>query len=369
MEGNIQTVWEAGYSQEYELNDFRIPESTDDGQWYVLASIDSDDNVLEENESNNQASASIVVSPTEPILVLSDEDIEIDYLEGAESFEISNSGTGTLTWELSVSEGSDWIEIENTNKSGSGQVTVSFKYTDNSDCDIRRAVILIESNASNADVKEVLIHQNSDPGNVPDLAIDEFGVVFGGREVDIELFVNNYGGCHSEQTEVEFFLCTEIDCDDPLSWLGSNLIDALQNGQSFAIHTSIILNDIEDGRYFLAVKVDPDGNVDEIDKENNVLYYEFNLNSTGIDNISLEDAMNVYPNPTSDWVNISLDVSSSSTGLMSIYDQMGRMVDQISIEELVAWNHRIDTRMWDAGIYSIVLMTNNKVVNKKLVVR
>ncbi len=241
-------------------------------------------------------------------------------------------------------------------------------FSNNSGCELRSAKILIQSNSSNGIAKEVVLEQESDPNNVTDLAITELGAVLSGKDLSIDIIINN-SGCQSEGTEVEYFLCDEIACENPISWLGSSNCDPLANGQSISIQTSFILDGIEDGTYYLAARIDPNEMVVEIDEENNISYYQISVNSTGIDNLFLENSLNIYPNPTSDWVNISLDVSSNANGLMTIYDQMGRTVEKLVINELMAWEAKIDTRKWDAGIYSLVLISGDQLVHRKLIVR
>ena len=54
---------------------------------------------------------------------------------------------------------------------------------------------------------------------------------------------------------------------------------------------------------------------------------------------------------------------------MTMISLFGRKVDQVWIDGLLPWEMKIDTRKWDAGFYSVVLNSNEKVYHQKLIVR
>ncbi len=369
MESNPQLAWAAGYYQQYELNDLRMPETTEGGIWFIIASVDNDEEINEVIEDNNIAYVQVVVSPTQPVLVLSESRMALAYQAGTTSFQISNSGTGNLTWSLSVVEGREWLQIENDETSGSGEKTIVLNYDINSGCDSRNAILQIQSNAINSSVTSISITQESDPTHVVDLAIYDFTAELNCPQVSVNVSINNIGGCLSQGTKVEYFLCSSASCTNPLSFLGSSDCDPILNGESLTIQECIVLDGIEDGTYFLAAKIDPNDEVFENNEENNVSFYEISINSTGIEKNLLEKALTVYPNPTSDWVTVSLDGSNSPSGRLTVVDQVGRVVDQFVIDELLSWEIIIDTRKWDAGIYSLLLNAGDELVYRKLVVR
>jgi hypothetical protein len=239
----------------------------------------------------------------------------------------------------------------------------------NSGCDSRNARIQIESNAANSSVTSISITQENDPNNIADLAIYDFTAELGCSQVSVNVFINNNGGCLSQGTKVEYFLCNMPSYDNSLCYLGTSDCDPILNGQSITIQESILLDGIDDGTYYIAAKIDPNDEVFENNEENNIFFYEISINSTGIEKNLLEKSLTVYPNPTSDWVTVSLDGSINPNGLLTIIDQVGRVVDQFVIDELLPWEIIIDTRKWDAGIYTLVLNAGDELVYRKLVVR
>ncbi len=76
----------------------------------------------------------------------------------------------------------------------------------------------------------------------------------------------------------------------------------------------------------------------------------------------------LYPNPANDYIQIKLDAAlSSKTISMTIYDGLGRTVANYNNESIN--REKISTANWREGQYFIVLKTDNKVLQKILIVK
>ena len=83
---------------------------------------------------------------------------------------------------------------------------------------------------------------------------------------------------------------------------------------------------------------------------------------TGIDEIK-EDAVQVYPNPANEIVNIS---SKSNMVSVRIYNYAGQLMDGLKLNER---SYQINTSSFPAGVYSIKIETEDNVITKRLIIR
>lgn len=96
-----------------------------------------------------------------------------------------------------------------------------------------------------------------------------------------------------------------------------------------------------------------------IDPRENKVTSPFDVNEDLVD-------MNVYPNPTSDGFNIELiGFSSESNADLYIYNVQGQLVDQVSLTEAKKLYY---ANKLESGNYTLMLVTDDKVVYKKLIV-
>jgi len=77
---------------------------------------------------------------------------------GSTTFEVSNTGGGTMSWAASVTTGSDWVHI-NSGASGSNSGTISVSVDASSDPAIRTGVITITATGATGSPKTVTIEQ------------------------------------------------------------------------------------------------------------------------------------------------------------------------------------------------------------------
>jgi len=92
----------------------------------------------------------------------------------------------------------------------------------------------------------------------------------------------------------------------------------------------------------------------------------FVTNTLGIDDNQLENNLKVYPNPTSDILNIDLNKNISGIDKLQLYDVNGKLVYKQNLKNLT--NTKIDVSQLSSGVYLLKIKTNDKTFNKKIIV-
>lgn len=85
---------------------------------------------------------------------------------------------------------------------------------------------------------------------------------------------------------------------------------------------------------------------------------------------ALNNKIILYPNPAKDNINLSLELVEMTSVKVCIYNAVGHLVFENSeIKSVVGHNEvNINTSDLASGIYSVLILTNNGVINQKLVV-
>ncbi len=115
----------------------------------------------------------------------------------------------------------------------------------------------------------------------------------------------------------------------------------------------------------------------ESNNGNNIYIDDINLTAstfiTGLteDQQAVSGVLNLFPNPTSEVINISFStVRSTDQAVISIFDLAGRMVDQVKLGALPAGEHVMQhgIEKLDAGVYIASLQTGNAAaITRKLI--
>jgi len=131
------------------------------------------------------------------------------------------------------------------------------------------------------------------------------------------------------------------------------------------------VNIYEAGVYFINYTlVDPSGNEAAISTRTVYVQYAPNCQNTymGTENITLDKAVNVYPNPASSKVNVSYTLTNNQPMNISISNAMGAVVATKRVEggNGVA---EINLEGISGGVYFVTMTNNGESVTKKLVIK
>lgn len=85
-----------------------------------------------------------------------------------------------------------------------------------------------------------------------------------------------------------------------------------------------------------------------------------------VDEVDIESVINVYPNPSSDFVNIDFIDEIDKDVNITIYDLYGKQIDRI--ENVNSGTYKLDFRNQESGIYLIVFESEQQVLTKKLTI-
>jgi hypothetical protein len=105
--------------------------------------------------------------------------------------------------------------------------------------------------------------------------------------------------------------------------------------------------------------------VADLEAENGVVHVIDAVLNPTITNISVleEISFEVYPNPTSDYIQINSNIEN---GWLSIRDIAGRVVTELNN---VGSNDRIDVSGFESGIYLVTMKNRNSFSTRKLIVQ
>jgi hypothetical protein len=91
----------------------------------------------------------------------------------------------------------------------------------------------------------------------------------------------------------------------------------------------------------------------------------------GIDGIDAVTSLNVFPNPTSVDLTISIDLVNKADVNLELIDQLGKIVMSNSLSNLPSGNNNIefDLKSVEAGVYHLQLTINGQSTSTKVVVK
>jgi hypothetical protein len=131
------------------------------------------------------------------------------------------------------------------------------------------------------------------------------------------------------------------------------------------------VNPWEEGIYSITYRVtDPSGNTSQ--EFTRMVYYTYwpkCFNSTvSVNTQSVDETVNVYPNPTSGVVTLDLNGSMAQTAKVEVYNAMGQMVMNQNYSE-AASKFEINLSGNATGVYTIKLISEGTVVTKRVVLQ
>ena len=202
---------------------------------------------------------------------------------------------------------------------------------------------------------------NTDQNTVDNTAMSsEFSVFFDTTTVNLSLLTDDYGS----ETYWEF-----KDANDAILYSGSGYTDNITVNESFDVTAggcySFTIYDTEGDGICCGYGI---GNYTLTDSNSNVIAaggefetqetVSITANSTlGTGNYLSESEITLFPNPTTDVLNIKLRDSNSLPDTYTIYNMLGQVVLQQSIAELN--DLTVNTSSLSKGMYFIKIATDN----------
>jgi hypothetical protein len=108
-----------------------------------------------------------------PILSVIPTLIDVPEVNGASSFDISNTGTGAMPWTAEVTSGADWLQISSEN-SGTDSGTIFFDYSANTTPLSRTATIRVTASGAGGSPVDVTVTQAPAWIELPELYVSPF---------------------------------------------------------------------------------------------------------------------------------------------------------------------------------------------------
>tara|TARA_B100000508_G_scaffold55003_3_gene42668 strand:- start:33337 stop:37557 length:4221 start_codon:yes stop_codon:yes gene_type:complete len=93
----------------------------------------------------------------------------------------------------------------------------------------------------------------------------------------------------------------------------------------------------------------------------------FDMDTTGLENLDLAEALNVYPNPTDGIINIDFNGYTEEMSI-NVIDAIGRVVIN---NRVVDTNNKttIDMTAFETGVYTIIFRSGNEMITKKITLK
>lgn len=89
----------------------------------------------------------------------------------------------------------------------------------------------------------------------------------------------------------------------------------------------------------------------------------------GVEENLFIDGVNLYPNPSRNFVNINVNKDLQGDVMLMVYDQNGKLVYNNNTNASGTFNHVINVERFKAGIYTIQLVNGNQSATKRFVVQ
>lgn len=91
---------------------------------------------------------------------------------------------------------------------------------------------------------------------------------------------------------------------------------------------------------------------------------------TSSTDVNADLGLEVFPNPTTDYININLDLDNSSDVELSIFNLSGQMLETRTLQVATGqWSNKINTQNFDAGMYFLEVKQENKFQTLKFTVK
>ena len=346
------------------------------GKYYIICSVDSDEEIAEVNELNNFIHVPFTVENldidliiTESYYVIPDEDDE----ELTIFTKIENKGTEDcneissvhvfLSMDKVVSNDDYYIDSVPFSYLSAGETIENYLVAD---LDISEfndyeylliyvdyIDVVVETNENN----NLYWHKwNMDQYDLELTTPFTVGVAEPGESIILESTVSNIGGLATPSTPIEYYFSKDDLWGVEDSLVLQSTIAGIDPNQSITVsHTLFIPENIDEGNYVVFIRINPYDDFVEIDYSNNNtqnVYYNIS-HSTGMVGVHSSD-LKVYPNPTNNllWINSAQDFQG-----YQIANILGEIVQQGSLLEI---GEEIDVSTLPSGLYHLLLFNKGQ---------
>ncbi len=103
-----------------------------------------------------------ITSAEAPVLQVTPTSRNVPASAGTTTFEVSNTGSGTLNWTAAVTQGASWLAIV-SGHSGTDRGTITLSYAANSEATSRTGVVTVTATGASGSPQEVTIVQSASP--------------------------------------------------------------------------------------------------------------------------------------------------------------------------------------------------------------
>lgn len=187
-----------------------------------------------------------------------------------------------------------------------------------------------------------------------DFTVPEIDFVHDGSTADIDTFTTatieaNWSAfdIHSDIMEYEYAIGTLPSLDNVVSWTSNGLSTAC---------SEILASPIYDQVYHISIRATNNAGLSEIFLSNGQRYID-NLSTSELENLEFL----VYPNPTSDIINVKGTVPSD---IILIYDMNGKLLVEVNDPtQPISLSHLSD------GQYNVMIKRDNSFVIKQLIIK
>ncbi len=271
---------------------------------------------------------------------------------------VTNKGTTTLT--------SAVISYKIDNETASTQSWSGFLFTTQSQTVTLPSINV--SAGSHTFTVELLSPNGVDDENTVDNTVvsSEFSVFFDTTTVNLSLTTDLYG------SETSWFL---VDSADNVLYSGEGYADTPNDGTALTTYNEVF--NVPSGECYSFKIYDEygdgicctygTGSYTLTDSNSNVIatgaefgdeeIVSFAVNTLGIESYLLDRKITLYPNPTTNVLNIKLGTSNSLPDNYTIYNMLGQVVLQQSVSELN--DLTVNTSSLSKGMYFIKIATDN----------
>ena len=375
-----------------------IPETIEAGDYYILFSVDTENEIAETNEDNNLLYEYLTALPeTIKVVDLVVMSININssppiYLNGEINIDlavknIGNLGAGENLTRIYLSED---ISFQNTDIYIGESIIDTLEMEETKILDLTLNIpenintgswYLLAITDFNNDINESSEDNNLDyqsiyleylPSDLPDLQVEELqtniNTVEANESIEISCSVKNYGENRANSSLLMYYISEDniLDISQDMQ-IGGDIVGELSKND---ISQENILTTIpyiaQSGEWYIIASADALFEIDEDLEDNNNSFIKINvLDFDNVENIDDIFELKLYPNPTKDIVQIYFENNFKDTEI-TIFNNLGQKIWFENTNKSF-YSSKFDFFNYEKGIYFIEIKNQSNKIIKKLI--